>query len=222
MTPELANVVMWGILLVAIAAWAGALWFTSVTARGPQAKRESKRFSVDAQLPHSDVLTGEVTIPGVPNELVDRFCAAIAAPGIHELGTLQIVEKTAEGVRLKQTAPTMIRLGEIVVSFTDARNGQCRARYAVQLQNRTWLLWLAWLFVGLGLAAIITAYLLISQFAVNHADPAVRTQAVQAVQTVHFIWPPFLFAGLYRTGRRGVQARLEAILGNLPYAGSGE
>jgi hypothetical protein len=54
-------------------------------------------------------------------------------------------------------------------------------------------------------------------FVVNDLDPALRWQAVQMVQCIHFIWPPFLFVAIYRRQRTHLQTMLDAMVNNLPY-----
>jgi len=39
------------------------------------------------------------------------------------------------------------------------------------------------------------------------------------LQVVHFLWPPFLFGGLYRRGRSAVREAFEVMIHNLPYYG---
>ena len=42
-------------------------------------------------------------------------------------------------------------------------------------------------------------------------------QAVQMAQVVHFLWPPFLFGGLYRQRRRVAEEGFDRLLHNLPF-----
>ncbi len=47
--------------------------------------------------------------------------------------------------------------------------------------------------------------------------PTCASQAVQTVQLVHFLWPPFLFASRSRQLARMIRAQMEALVNNLPY-----
>jgi hypothetical protein len=47
----------------------------------------------------------------------------------------------------------------------------------------------------------------------------VRVQAIQTLQMVHFLWPPFLFAYLARQPARVLRGQLDALVNNLPYGG---
>jgi hypothetical protein len=49
-------------------------------------------------------------------------------------------------------------------------------------------------------------------------NPSVRGQAIQMVQAVHLLWPPFLCAALARHPGRMIQARVSAMIHNLPYS----
>ncbi len=49
-------------------------------------------------------------------------------------------------------------------------------------------------------------------------NPGVRNQAVQMVQVVHFLWPPFLFAALSGQASRFLWARIKALVHNMLYA----
>jgi hypothetical protein len=72
-------------------------------------------------------------------------------------------------------------------------------------------------FQVLGLIALIGGFFAITTWVVPNPNPDVRAQSVQMVQAVHFLWPPFLFGGIYRMRRRTVQARFEILVNNLPY-----
>ena len=37
------------------------------------------------------------------------------------------------------------------------------------------------------------------------------------LQTIHFLWPPFLFAGLYRYQYAAVAGEVETFVHNIPY-----
>ena len=48
------------------------------------------------------------------------------------------------------------------------------------------------------MVALVAGSWAIRTFVVPHPDPAIRGQVFQMCQVAHFLWPPFLFAGLYR------------------------
>jgi hypothetical protein len=55
-------------------------------------------------------------------------------------------------------------------------------------------------------------------YVVPSPNPGVRGQAVQMVQVCHLLWPPFLFTALSRQPARMIQARVSAMIHNLPYS----
>jgi len=71
----------------------------------------------------------------------------------------------------------------------------------------------------LGLVALGVGFWLIRTCVVTHPNPGVRAQAVQMVQAVHFLWPPFLCGALYRRGRSTIRNGFEVLIHNLPYYG---
>jgi hypothetical protein len=116
------------------------------------------------------------------------------------------------------------RLRRGILRFDRAGSGRTRISYSmVGQKSARGLLWLAWLFQGLGLLAIAIGFSLISTHVVHHENPSVRIQSVQMVQVIHFLWPPFLFAGLHRKFSRLLrhlsERLLDALAHNLPYVG---
>jgi hypothetical protein len=41
--------------------------------------------------------------------------------------------------------------------------------------------------------------------------------ALQMMQAIHFVWPPFLFAQLSRQPVKAIRSQFEALVNNLPY-----
>ena len=80
------------------------------------------------------------------------------------------------------------------------------------------LIGFGWLFVVLGLAALVGGCWAMFAYVVPDPNPSVRGQAVQMVQIVHLLWPPFLFAALSRQPARWISARVDALVNNLPYS----
>jgi hypothetical protein len=101
--------------------------------------------------------------------------------------------------------------------FHKAGNNRTRIDYAIEVPSRPWLLTFGWVFVALGLIAIVTGFTLIQFFVLDRAFGAERWQAIQMLQTVHFLWPQFLFGGIYRQSRTQVAAFMDAFVHNLPF-----
>ena len=73
------------------------------------------------------------------------------------------------------------------------------------------------IFLVLGVIALVTGFVLVNTLVVPNRDPAVRGQTLQMLQVGHFLWPPFLFGGLYRRQYTAVRARFDTLIHNLPY-----
>jgi hypothetical protein len=101
------------------------------------------------------------------------------------------------------------------------RKGTLELRYRVSGSQPRGLLLAARIVHLLGALVLAVALVAIQQWVLPHPSPAVRWQAVQVVQTVHFLWPPFLLAGLAlsrsHTVRRFANDTLAGFLGNLRY-----
>ncbi|MCU0726549.1 MAG: hypothetical protein MUE73_12290 [Planctomycetes bacterium] len=67
-------------------------------------------------------------------------------------------------------------------------------------------------------AALAAAAVVFPRMVLGSEDPAVRGQVVQAVQIIHFLWPPFLFCGLTRYIRKLCVGAFRALLRNMAAA----
>jgi hypothetical protein len=72
--------------------------------------------------------------------------------------------------------------------------------------------WLALLVVLLIPIAIVGLGFWLWNYAAPSAAPGVRTQAVQIVQLVHVLWPPFLFYGQWKNQRRTARDTVANLL----------
>lgn len=97
-----------------------------------------------------------------------------------------IIDKTSSGVTLKT-----------LIDFKRLRTTQCV---------------LSGVMVLLGLVAISAAGIVMWMFVVDSPKPAVRWQAFQAFQIMHFLWPPFLFSGIHRRGRVAARSLVANIV----------
>jgi hypothetical protein len=112
------------------------------------------------------------------------------------------------------STPGGLRRG--VIRFSGAGN-KTRVEYQVEAGSGRLLLTLGWLFVALGLAAIVAGLFLEFAFVIPSPQPGVRAQAGQMIQAVHLVWPPFLFAQLSRQPAKLIRKQFEALINNLPY-----
>jgi hypothetical protein len=198
-------------LLLAIIAVAAIVWMVGaeflVRSKGAGQK--------DGLITSESGMSGNVDVDGQADVLATK-AASILAKGA--LGSLKITDKTANQVVFEALGPgnrSWFRQGEL--RFSNERRGRCRVEWAVELPNRTWLLWLGGFFQVLGLVAVVGGSWAIYTFVVSSPDPSIRWQTLQILQVCHFLWPPFLMGGLYRRGIRDVAVQIESLANNLPY-----
>jgi hypothetical protein len=158
-------------------------------------------------------------VDGTPAELSRKLAAVLANTGMP--GVLTIDERTDERVlfRPSRSVPGMglARCERGEATFRSAGDGRTLVEFALEFSTRNWLLWLGRLFLVLGLALIGVLYLVLDRYALPSANPGVRAQVWQMVQSVHLLWPPFTFAILHAVGRRSARNQMQSIVQNLPY-----
>lgn len=216
---DLPHLILYGLTAAAIVVWLCALQFMLHTTRRRKTVLESEQeFQAMGATAPQNLLAGTTEVAGEPGELSAKAAANLAKLGMSILGPVKILEQTDDRVIFEglQNAQQGKLFGRAELRFSPAPKNRTRIDYAVEVPSRSWLLVMGWVFIGLGLAAIITAFTLIQLFVVD--DPGVRWQTVQMVQCVHFLWPPFLFGGLYRRLRTHLQTTLDSMIHNLPYA----
>ena len=217
-------------VLIIFTACAAGLWLAGFTfvmlvsrnARHQNEPNETLDFGddlVDSGNSRSPSFTGTAEVEGSPPELSTRL-AAILANWSHP-GAITIEERTDTKLRFR-SSPGMpgwgiSRCEDGTVHFKQTSPNRTLISYLVHYPSRNWLLLAAKLFLVLGLIAIVAGYWALSTYAVTSANPGVRAQVIQMMQTLHFLWPPFLFAVLHRQLRRTAQAQIRATIQNLPY-----
>jgi hypothetical protein len=72
-------------------------------------------------------------------------------------------------------------------------------------------------FLLLELVIIAAAAVLIPLYVLPNEEVAIRAQAVQTVQIVHFLWPPFVFTAIARILRGYVENSVNNAFRNLPW-----
>ncbi len=223
MSTEAAQLTLAAITLVGTVVWLISLQFLVLTYRKGKSRQSASAFSLDnpEQLP-DDWFLGSADVDGQPSALLDKAVAILARqsalqPGA--FGPLKITERTASRVAFERVGPMLahqpFHQGRLM--FTSLGNARTRIDFAVELARGRWLLRLGWAFLAAGFLALSLGCWAIYVFCVSSNNPAVRVQAVQMVQCVHFLWPPFLFGGLYRHRMNSVLSSFEALVHNLPY-----
>lgn len=225
MDSETARNVLFAIAAIGFVAWLAALQFVAACVRSENdaTHKAMEEFGLDKP-PSGRLLVGRAQVEGQPAALSARAAAALANPWKSQLGPLKIVSKSDDRIvfegagqdALGQAGWRIVGYGEM--QFSSVGPDQTAVAYAVELRGGQRMLLLAKLFVVLGLATLLALGAFLLLFVVPHPNRAVRAQVIQMVQAVHFLWPPFLFAGLYRSARRTVRTAFEVLVHNLPYS----
>jgi hypothetical protein len=216
-----AEIVLYGITAIGAVVWCFGLRFL-LNSRRPRRTEPADRYSV-TKPPPNNVLQGSAQVEGKPEELAVKAAASLAQGIDPQVGPLKISERSDERVAFEGLGPggqlpgQIIRQGEI--RFRRASEGKTDIEYKVEISLRPWLLIGGVIFQILGLIALVLGFLLIHLFVVQNQDPDIRWQTVQMVQAVHFLWPPFLFGGLYKMQHRIVSRAFDTLVHNLPYQG---
>ena len=177
---------------------------------------EAGRLEKSAYAVPEGLIVGHAEIPGTPADLSAKAAAILAKE------QLKIVERTETRVVFEGAGPGLmsavgqyVRRGEL--RLTAIGGDRTGVDYAIAVPEGRTLLKVAALVQILGLVALAGGFYLMTTLVVPSPNPAVRAQSLQMMQVIHFLWPPFLFGGVYRMRRRAVQARFEILVNNLPY-----
>ena len=221
MPTEVAVAVVIGIAAVGFLVWLFAVQVMLRATRERQAISDDTTLALDTEDP-AGTLTGTAEVPGHSEELSAKLAERLARDGLGFLGPIKITaadrrEVSFESIGGTPGVPGSAGLRRGVVRFSGFGN-KTRIEYRVEAGSGRVLLAIGWVFIALGLAALVIGLILEFAFVVNSPQAAIRGQAVQMIQAIHFIWPPFLFAHLSRQPVRMIRNQLEALVNNLPYA----
>jgi hypothetical protein len=221
MGEETAQTVLYAIAAVAFIVWLAGLLFVVASSRLPKAA-PAERFEL-AGPSLANAVTGTAEIEGRPAELAAKAASILAKGNAGPVGPMKVLERADdrvvfEGLSLDPAAPSLgrfVRQGEI--RFASAGMDRTRVDYRIDVTSGRGLLRAAAVVQLLGLIALVAGFWLIRTYIVPKANPGIRGQTFQMIQVVHFLWPPFLLAGLYRLRVRAVPRAFDALIHNLPY-----
>lgn len=214
MSAETARTILVAVTAVGAVVWLISLWFLVTSYRGTPTEPTVDHLARPEQLPQGWLL-GSVEVDGQPSSLVDKLASVLAR---ETPGSVKILEKTNAGVTFESVGPLRVgqpRRGQLW--FTSLRGGRSRIDYAIEPPAHPWLLWLGVTFQVCGLIALAVGGWVIYEYCLPSADPQTRAQAIQIVQVAHFLWPPFLFGGLYRQRKCAAKEGFEMLLRNVPF-----
>jgi hypothetical protein len=216
MSSDTAQVVLMAITAVGAVVWLIALWFLlgSFQKRATDPDLPSDHFGLVEQLSGNWFL-GSAEVEGEPAVLLEKAASLLVK---ETSGSWKIVEKTNTHLAFQRIGLNRAGLPEQgQLRFNALGVGRTRIDYAIELPAFRWLMWLGFLFQLFGLVALVGGYWVISTYCLPSPNPEIRTQAIQMIQVAHFLWPPFLFGGLYRGRKRAVMDTFGIMLRNLPY-----
>jgi hypothetical protein len=222
MDEETAKTVVIAITAVGAVAWLAGLvvMLRASRERVARANESAEQYTLEGPSPPGTII-GSAEISGSSEALSTKLAERLARDGLGSFGPVKILSSTPKEV-IFEAAGT--NLGSAGYSGSGFRRGnvrfggfgsRTRVDYAVEISPRGVLLALGWVALALGLIALVVTPWLQFTYVLPNAN--LRTQAIQTVQMVHFLWPPFLFAFLSGQPRRIVRAQMEALVNNLPY-----
>ncbi len=223
MDPEVAKAIVIGIAFVALLVWLFALQMMMRASRERRALSDDVAQDTGAEHP-SGTITGSAEVPGQPDALSAKLAERLARDGLGFLGPIRITHADRREVSFEAIGhtpggagapPANLRRG--VVTFSSAGN-KTRIEYHVEAGSGRGLLTIGWLCIALGLAAVVIGLCVEFYVVIPSPQAAIRAQAFQMIQVIHFIWPPFLFAHISRQPARLIRNQFEALIHNLPYA----
>jgi hypothetical protein len=224
---ETARLILYGITLVAGLAWLAGLQALASARRGARAASD---LAAEQLLSEEEVGEGAVCgvaeVAGRPDELSAKLVPVLIRDASRFLGPVKVVDRTDDHVAFEwagqidgqgMAVPATEAYRRGFVRFSPLGNGRTRIEYLIDAPSGRWLLAMGGIFQLLGLVAIVAGFWAIETFILPSPNPGIRSQVFQMCQVVHLLWPPFLFASLYRRRGRIIRVGFDALVGNLPY-----
>jgi hypothetical protein len=220
---ETAKTIVIGITALGAIGWlAGlAVMLRCTRERHARAGEAAELFEVDGDIPENTIV-GWADIAGQPEALATKLAERLAHNGLGPFGPVKIVACERHEIAFEAAGPNLggaayggsgFRRGRVRFTVSGTRT---RVDYVVEISSRgRILLGLGWVALALGLMALVAAPWL--EFAYVLPNANLRVQAIQTMQMVHFLWPPFLFAFLSRQPDRVLRAQMDALVNNIPY-----
>ena len=224
MSVETAETIVYAVAGIGIVVWFAGLRFMMSAARLPRVMRDTATENFDATGPlPENVVADSAEVAGNAAELARKAASLLASRMLGQMGQLKILEADDEHVVFDGMDHALPHqgVGRGQLRFTSVSANQSTVTYAVVASGGKGLLIGGVVCVVLGALALSVGFWLITIYVVAHPNPGVRGQACQMVQTVHFLWPPFLFGSLYRRRYTVVRNTLDAFIHNLPYCDFG-
>jgi hypothetical protein len=217
MDGQTAQTIVIGMTCIGAFTWLAGLAAMLRSSREQSVRAEEASEFFDVEGVHSaNTIAGSAEVDGQPEVLAAKLAERLAHNG---LGPFPVIILSSNRSEIAFAAAGTNLDGSVVRSgrFRFAGLGnQTRVDYVVETSSRgRILLAVGWVSLLLGLVALVATPWLEFLYVLPNAN--LRAQAVQTVQMVHFLWPPFLFAFLSRQPHRMLRAQTDALVHNLPY-----
>jgi hypothetical protein len=186
------------IALVAFAAWGCGAWFVVRTGRS-LSNPALAEISVAAPVA---TVRSKLTQAIIQGDMRSPLREAIV-----EASTDQEVRWRSQGMLRTEGKATLAAAGR-------------QTHVQISMTAQSPLMIAAKIVVTIGLLAIMGIYQLISTLVLKSGSPGLYIQVIQMVQAVHFLWPPFLLAGMVSVMRRRLLLELQRSLQNAVFADS--
>ena len=215
LTPEGARLILVTISTCGAAAWLAAVWAYGRLA----ALRPGESEEIDPGGLRRRVTSWSRLVTGAPEDVAEGLLRVLTAANSGSSSAPGTVSRGEDGAIVLQ-GPSRLRF-PLVPAFS-----RCEVRVAAAgagsevffradysaIRRKARALALVLLALGLLVMAGLVAFLWLK--VLPSENPNVRPQVWQAVQMVHFLWPPWLVYALHRYARRGTEAYLDAAASN--------
>ncbi len=219
MSLDLPYILLFAMAAAGLIVWLFALRYLLKTQGGVNPPPEM--WEDDEALPSEPgtaTVRGGAEVAGRPADLSAKAAAHLAQHGIGMIGLVRILDKNERRI-VFETMPNVAGgfTGSGVLSFQPQGSDRTQIDYAIRIPRRQGLLAAAWIVQIIGIVVLSGLFVTLYLWVAPNPNPGVRWQSVQMVQAIHFLWPPFLLAGLYRRMERQVRTTFDSMVSNLPY-----
>lgn len=138
------------------------------------------------------------------------------------LGQVKLNEVTARSIEFegvmsnnynKHGGPRTFKNG--LITLDPLGETQTRVTYRITPVGAGIMLLIGRIINLISLVVIIALGSVLWIFVAGNEEPAIRVQSVQMFQVIHFLWPPFLFAGLARILRKRLEQGIKTMINNI-------
>ena len=221
-TPDTARMIFWIIWGCGAALWVFDLYRVKRSLGKRAGAGGVMDLPADGARPGDDV-EGEAVVPLDADEVNRRLSMFFATHLQGALGALEITESSRQRLSVTEVSGMTthrsqkgIVLDAATFDFRTTGSGTTVTYRAGLGRLKRFCRTGASVFLVLGAVALATASYIMLCIVVVHPRLGIRYQVFQTLQTVHFLWPPLLFAYIYGRSRHAVATLFEALLANLP------